>query len=77
MQLDTDLTLEKAVRMARQREEVKKQQTSLRGDKGASEAMSVDRVFKGSSKPAKNKPQRAHKLHSAQNSKGKGAQSKC
>lgn len=32
MQLDKELTLDKAISMARQSEEVKRQQTSLRGD---------------------------------------------
>ena len=60
MQLDAELTLDKAVRMARQSEEVKKQQASLRGDTRAqaSDAKSVDRVrMLKNSKPAKNKPQ--------------------
>ena len=83
MQLDADLTLDKAIRMARQSEEVKRQQFSLRGDtrSGASDAKSVDRVFKSNFKSAKNKPQYAdsqkQKPHSTQYSKDKGAQSQC
>ncbi|KAK0132392.1 hypothetical protein N1851_032733 [Merluccius polli] len=75
MQLDADLTLDKAIRMARQSEEVKRQQFSLRGDT-RSEAM-----FKSNFKSAKNKPQYAdsqkQKPHSTQYSKDKGAQSQC
>ena len=44
MQLDKDLTLDKAISMARQSEEIKRQQTSLRGDTCAKESRSVDRV---------------------------------
>ncbi|KAK0136800.1 hypothetical protein N1851_027011 [Merluccius polli] len=83
MQLDADLTLDKAIRMARQSEEVKRQQFSLRGDtrSEASDAKSVDRVFKSNFKSAKNKPQYAdsqkQKPHSTQYSKDKGAQSQC
>lgn len=80
MQLDAELTLDKAVRMARQSEEVKKQQASLRGDTRAqaSDAKSVDRVrVLKTSKPAKNKPQYANKPHNAQNSKGKAQCHKC
>ncbi|XP_061920402.1 uncharacterized protein K02A2.6-like [Entelurus aequoreus] len=84
MQLDADLTLDKAIRMARQSEEVKRQQSTLRGDTTrleASDAKSVDRVFKSNFKSAKNKPQYAdspkYKPHSTQYSKDKGAQSLC
>lgn len=81
MQLDADLTLEKAIRMARQSEEVKRQQSCLRGDTSseASDAKSVDRVFK--SKTAKNKPHYANsqtnKSHSTQHSNERGAHSQC
>lgn len=81
IQLDPDLTLGKAINMARQSEEVKRQQSSLRGDTRteASDAKSVDRVFKSSSKKyARNKPQQANgypaKPHSAQYSKGNNVQ---
>ena len=48
MQMDKDLTLDKAINMARQSEEIKRQQASLRGDTSANVARSVDRVaFKG------------------------------
>ncbi|KAL7865994.1 hypothetical protein SRHO_G00112410 [Serrasalmus rhombeus] len=80
MQLDAELTLDKAVRMARQSEEVKKQQASLRGDtrEQASDAKSVDRVrILKNSKPVKNKPQYANKPHSAQYSKRNHSQSQC
>lgn len=55
MQLDADLTLDKAIKMAWQSEEVKKQQSCLRGETSseASDARSVDRVFKSNSKPKK------------------------
>ena len=80
MQLDADLTLDKAVRMARQSEEVKKQQVSLRGDTKtqASDAKSVDRVrMLKTSKPATNKPQHVNKPHNAQNSIAKAQCYKC
>lgn len=50
MQLDKDLTLERAIEMARQTEEVKKHHSCLRGDTVTTkEACSVDRVMqKGS-----------------------------
>uniref|UniRef100_A0A8C5FT87 Tick transposon n=1 Tax=Gadus morhua TaxID=8049 RepID=A0A8C5FT87_GADMO len=64
MQLDADLTLDKAVRMARQSEEVKKQQVSL------------VRMLK-TSKPATNKPQHVNKPHNARNSIGKAQCYKC
>lgn len=74
MQLDAELTLDKAVRMVCKSEEVKKQQASLQGDNRAqaSDAKSVDRarVLK-TSEAAKNKPQYANKPYNAQNSKGK------
>lgn len=46
MQLDAEHTLDKAVKMARQSMDVKKQHASLRGDTGAqaSDGKSVDRV---------------------------------
>lgn len=51
MQLDQDLTLESAILKARQSEEVKRQQITLRGTgSDASDSKSVDRVFKGSVK---------------------------
>lgn len=57
MQLDPDLTLQRAINMARQSEEVKRQQSSLRGDSRgeASDAKSVDRVHKISRKPVRTK----------------------
>ncbi|KAJ8375234.1 hypothetical protein SKAU_G00058140 [Synaphobranchus kaupii] len=46
MQLDKDLTLAKAIEMARQTETVRQQQSNLRGDTvGKSETCSVDRVM--------------------------------
>lgn len=62
MQLDSDLTLEKAITMARKSEEVKRQQSSLRGDSmtEARDNMSVDRVYRSSSKNTKNKAQPAN-----------------
>lgn len=80
MQLDAELTLEKAVGMVCQSEEVKKQQASLRGDTRAqaSDAKSVDRVrVLKNSKPAKNKGRYSNKPHNAQNRKGKPSQSQC
>ncbi|KAL6455308.1 hypothetical protein MHYP_G00362590 [Metynnis hypsauchen] len=80
MQLDAELTLEKAVRMARQSEEVKKQQASLRGDirAQASDVKSVDRVRTlRNSRNALNKSQHVNKPHSAQSSKRKSSQSQC
>lgn len=58
MQMDPDLTLERAINMARQMEEMKRQQSSLLGDtrSEASDIKSVDRVYKGSNKTASNKP---------------------
>lgn len=58
MQLDPDLTLQKAIKMTRQSEEVKQQQSSLRGDSRAEaiNAKSIDRVHKISRKPARIKP---------------------
>ncbi len=49
MQLDYELRLDKAIAMARQSEEVKRQQAALRSasDTVAADASSVDRVFKG------------------------------
>ncbi|KAG7456363.1 hypothetical protein JOB18_035729 [Solea senegalensis] len=58
MQLDAELTLDKAVRMARQSEEVKEQQVSLRGDTRA-QASDDRRVLKNS-EPATYKPQYAN-----------------
>ncbi len=48
MQLDAELTLSKAIRMAWQSGEVKRQQTSLQGDTTteASDATSVDKMHK-------------------------------
>lgn len=58
MQMEKDLDLDKAINMARQSEEIKKQQTILRSD--ASGVLhvggnSVDRVFKGSHQKVKPK----------------------
>uniref|UniRef100_A0A3B3CEF0 Gypsy retrotransposon integrase-like protein 1 n=1 Tax=Oryzias melastigma TaxID=30732 RepID=A0A3B3CEF0_ORYME len=52
MQLDPDLTLEKAINMARQSEEVKRQQSSLQNDTRTQhgDAKCVDRVHKSSQK---------------------------
>ena len=62
MQMDKDLTLDKAINMARQSEEIKRQQTSLRGDTCAKEARSVDRVaFKGKQQYQKKPIPRAQK----------------
>lgn len=44
MQMDKDLTLDKTINMARQSEEIKRQQVSLRSDTCANGARSVDRV---------------------------------
>ncbi len=48
MQLDYELTLDKSIAIARQSEEVKRQQAALRSssDTVAADASSVDRVFK-------------------------------
>ena len=80
MQLDAELTLDKAVRMARQSEEVKKQQISLRGDNSAQipDSKSVDRIRVGkNSVPAVSKPQQACQPHRSQIRKSKPAQSQC
>ncbi|XP_034075852.1 uncharacterized protein K02A2.6-like [Gymnodraco acuticeps] len=78
MQLDSDLTLGKAITMARQSEEVKRQQSSLRGDDRteACDAKLVDRVFKSSSKYAKNKAQSANS-YQAKPQYNKGNDAKC
>ena len=50
MQMDQDLNLEKAINMARQSEEIKKQQNTLRNDASSvvqMDAATVDRVFEG------------------------------
>lgn len=47
LQLDPNLTLEKAVTKARQSETVKKQQTFLQGNKSELQSASVDCVSKG------------------------------
>ena len=50
MQMDQDLNLEKAINMARQSEEIKKQQNTLRSDASSvvqMDAATVDRVFEG------------------------------
>lgn len=72
MQLDHELTLEKAIAMARQSEEVKRQQAALRSvtDTVAADAGSVDRVYKGKynvGRPQKgNGPkQKSHIVHSS------------
>lgn len=75
MQLDKDLTLEKAIDMARQSEAVKQQQSNLRGECVTSKASgSVDRVIN------KNKTfqsrQKVKSYHGA-NEKYKQSQSRC
>ncbi|XP_014877529.1 uncharacterized protein LOC106939594 [Poecilia latipinna] len=59
MQLDPDLTLEKAINSARQSEEVKRQQSCLRTDTRSEteNGKSVDRVYKSSGKHPKSKYQ--------------------
>lgn len=50
MQMEKDLTLEKAINMARQSEEIKKQQNTLRSDTSSVvqlDAATVDRMFVG------------------------------
>ena len=51
LQLDADLTLEKAINSVRQSESVKSQQSIVRGQDGASQPVNVDRIHK--SKPQK------------------------
>ena len=60
MQLDKDLMLDKAISMARQSEEITRQQTCSCGDRWTKESCSVDRVaFKG--KPQYRKSQMPRK----------------
>ena len=73
MQMEKDLDLEKAINMARQSEEIKKQQSTLRSDSGTvqMDVSSVDRVFRGKTKE-KPKPHLSKsygaKAHSSQSS---------
>lgn len=50
-QLDRELTLMKAITMARQSEEVKRQQTDLRGELSAAGKANVDALHKNRGKP--------------------------
>ena len=51
LQLDSELTLEKAVSTARQSETIKKQQTVLRGEKPEVKGSQVDAVRTGTHRP--------------------------
>lgn len=51
MQLDKDLTLTKAINMARQSEEIKRQQTDLRSEMTSSSKIEVDAVHASKGKP--------------------------
>ncbi|KAL7381842.1 hypothetical protein ABVT39_012210 [Epinephelus coioides] len=81
MQMEKDLDLEKAINMARQSEEIKKQQNTLRSDTSGVKQMdvcSVDRVFQGRQqnvKPKFNKSKsNGAKPHSSQIKNQKGSQ---
>ena len=67
MQLDDSLTLEKAIKMARQHEAVKRQQRDLRGD--AKNTPSVDRVYEKKSQEKK-KSQPPQNKEDSQSSSG-------
>lgn len=74
MQLDKDLTLEKAIDMARQTEAVKQQQSNLRGECAVKTPGSVDRVI-SRIKPSQSR-QRVKSGHGAKE-KFKQSQSRC
>lgn len=78
MQLDRELTLTKAITMARQSEEVKRQQTDLRGELSAASKVAVDVLHKNKGKLTKaNKFKAKRQIQGNQKIKNEAEQKAC